>query len=52
MRMITVLALGQAIAGCSARPCVDGERTSSGGYWSYSTRVAYDPCPQKCCNPA
>jgi len=51
MRMITVLALAQALAGCSTKPCVDGERTSSGGYFSYSTRVAYDPCPQKCCDP-
>jgi hypothetical protein len=51
MRLITILALTLAFAGCSHKPCVDGQRTSSFGYWGSSSRIAYDPCPQKCCEP-
>ncbi|MBV8878523.1 MAG: hypothetical protein JO332_01035 [Planctomycetaceae bacterium] len=50
MRTLGTFLLGLALAGCSTRPCVDGQRTSS-GYFGGSTRVAYDPCPQKCCAP-
>jgi len=46
--MTALLIVG--VAGCSSRPCVDGERTSSAGYWGFgSVRSGYDPCPQKCC---
>ena len=48
-RVLAALVLVCA-AGCSSKPCVDGERTSNGwGYGFGSTRSAYDPCPQKCC---
>jgi hypothetical protein len=49
MRLPTAAVLALALAGCSSKPCVDGQRTSS-GYFSGSARVAYDPCPQKCCD--
>lgn len=51
MGRIAALVLALALVGCSHRPCVDGERTTSSGYWGISTRTAYDPCPQKCCEP-
>lgn len=50
MKTMIAAALGLALAGCSTKPCVDGQRTSSAWYGG-STRVAYDPCPQKCCDP-
>ncbi len=47
-RMAVLLLVG--VAGCSSKPCVDGEKVSSG--WGYgATRSSYDPCPQKCCKP-
>jgi hypothetical protein len=44
--VLTLLLLGTA---CSTRPCVDGEKMSSGYFGS--VRSGYDPCPQKCCSP-
>ena len=52
MKAIAAILLLFATAGCGTKPCVDGERTSSGGYFGWgSSRTAYDPCPQKCCAP-
>jgi len=48
MKLTALLVLVLCAAGCSQRPCVDGERTS--GYFG-SVRTGYDPCPQKCCSP-
>ncbi len=48
-RLMAVLLL-VGVAGCSRKPCVDGEKVGSG--WGYgSTRSSDDPCPQKCCSP-
>lgn len=51
-RLMTVALLVAVAVGCSTKPCVDGERTSSSSYWgSGTTRTSYDPCKQKCCSP-
>ncbi|MBI3858336.1 MAG: hypothetical protein HY293_21850 [Planctomycetes bacterium] len=51
-RLIAAAVLAACAAGCSAKPCVDGERTSNSGFYGYgSTRTSYDPCKQKCCAP-
>jgi len=52
MKRLIAVALVLFAAGCSSRPCVDGERVSTSGYYGFgSTRSGYDPCPQKCCAP-
>src|SRR6185295_10169583 len=50
MRLIAAAVLTACAAGCSTKPCVDGERTTA-GFYSMSTRTSYDPCKQKCCEP-
>ena len=49
-RLMTVALLVAAAAGCSTKPCVDGERTTT-GFYTMSVRTSYDPCKQKCCEP-
>lgn len=49
-RLIAAAVLIACAAGCSTKPCVDGERTTA-GFYSMSTRTSYDPCKQKCCEP-
>ena len=51
-RLIAAALLMVAAAGCSTKPCVDGERTSGTAFYGYgSSRTTYDPCKQKCCSP-
>ena len=50
MKSLTAVLLPAGVAGCSSKPCVDGEKVSSG--WGYgSAGSSYDPCPQKCSSP-
>jgi len=51
MKRLIAAVLLVCVAGCSTKPCVDGERTTSSGFYSMSTRTSYDPCKQKCCEP-
>ena len=53
MKRLIAAALVLVVAlGCSSKPCVDGERTSQSGYFTFgTTRTSYDPCKQKCCSP-
>ncbi|RPH47244.1 MAG: hypothetical protein EHM91_06195 [Planctomycetota bacterium] len=50
MKRLIASALILVAAGCSSKPCVDGERTTSSGMYGFGgTRTSYDPCKQKCC---
>jgi len=51
MKLWIAALLALTTAGCSSKPCVDGEKVSSGYYGIGGTRMHYDPCPQKCCAP-
>jgi hypothetical protein len=52
MKRFLVALLLAAAAGCTSKPCVDGEKVSTTGWYGIgSTRSSYDPCPQKCCAP-
>lgn len=51
MKRLFAAALIAFAAGCSSKPCVDGEKVSQAWYGAGSTRMSYDPCPQKCCAP-
>ena len=50
-RLIAAAVLLVCAAGCSTKPCVDGERTTGSYFYAMSTRTSYDPCKQKCCDP-
>jgi hypothetical protein len=52
MERLIAVALLACAAGCSTKPCVDGERDSTSGFYRFgSTTTSYDPCKQKCCGP-